>query len=554
VDKFKFIISAVDKASKPLKLVSAAVTKLGSVAAGVGKGLAKVAVGLTAAVGAVSLVVAKYVGMLDAIGKTSEKLGIDPLFLQKLRFAAEQTGVKVRALDMGLQRFIRRTAEAARGTGEAKQALADLNIALFNSDGSLRDVESVLFDVADAIQNTADAGEQVRLAFKFFDSEGVALVATLKQGSEGLRNFFTEAENLGLLISRDTIKKAEQFADSINRVKKQVNAIASGIVGAFLPALDQLSAKLTNTLSTSRDADGTFDTLGKTIATTLVNGLGEAIRVVGQFGDSLEAVFVSINNSFVEFQITLLKALDELPFVTIELERIAEVEKQFLTVTGEAGKKANIFADKLIKTGLAAINATAKITETNEAAGELGNSFIGLDKFGTGFAKVFNDGADKFADLEKLGENVANTLEAGLTDAFMNIRTGAEGLKDTMDQIAKAIIAELIRIFIVQKAVGVVTTLFEPRAAGGPVTGGKPYLVGERGPELFVPGQSGGIVPNNQLAMAGGSGGSTNINITYDIKAFDSKDATAAIAEQAPTIVGIVENSFRKRGKRGPLG
>lgn len=554
MDKFKFIISAVDKASKPLKLVSAAVTKLGSVAAGVGKGLAKVAVGLTAAVGAVSLVVAKYVGMLDAIGKTSEKLGIDPLFLQKLRFAAEQTGVKVRALDMGLQRFIRRTAEAARGTGEAKQALADLNIALFNSDGSLRDVESVLFDVADAIQNTADAGEQVRLAFKFFDSEGVALVATLKQGSEGLRNFFTEAENLGLLISRDTIKKAEQFADSINRVKKQVNAIASGIVGAFLPALDQLSAKLTNTLSTSRDADGTFDTLGKTIATTLVNGLGEAIRVVGQFGDSLEAVFVSINNSFVEFQITLLKALDELPFVTIELERIAEVEKQFLTVTGEAGKKANIFADKLIKTGLAAINATAKITETNEAAGELGNSFIGLDKFGTGFAKVFNDGADKFADLEKLGENVANTLEAGLTDAFMNIRTGAEGLKDTMDQIAKAIIAELIRIFIVQKAVGVVTTLFEPRAAGGPVTGGKPYLVGERGPELFVPGQSGGIVPNNQLAMAGGSGGSTNINITYDIKAFDSKDATAAIAEQAPTIVGIVENSFRKRGKRGPLG
>ena len=52
--------------------------------------------------------------------------------------------------------------------------------------------------------------------------------------------------------------------------------------------------------------------------------------------------------------------------------------------------------------------------------------------------------------------------------------------------------------------------------------------------------------------MAGG--GETNINITYEIKAFDSKGATAAIAEQAPTIVGIVEQSFRKRGKRGPLG
>ena len=35
------------------------------------------------------------------------------------------------------------------------------------------------------------------------------------------------------------------------------------------------------------------------------------------------------------------------------------------------------------------------------------------------------------------------------------------------------------------------------RASGGPVQGGTPYLVGERGPELFVPGRSGNIVPNN---------------------------------------------------------
>jgi hypothetical protein len=42
------------------------------------------------------------------------------------------------------------------------------------------------------------------------------------------------------------------------------------------------------------------------------------------------------------------------------------------------------------------------------------------------------------------------------------------------------------------------------RAAGGPVRGRTPYMVGERGPELFVPGRSGSIVPNNQLAGAGG--------------------------------------------------
>jgi phage-related minor tail protein len=44
------------------------------------------------------------------------------------------------------------------------------------------------------------------------------------------------------------------------------------------------------------------------------------------------------------------------------------------------------------------------------------------------------------------------------------------------------------------------------KAAGGPVSGGSPYIVGERGPELFVPSNSGAIVPTHRLAdsMVGG--------------------------------------------------
>lgn len=49
------------------------------------------------------------------------------------------------------------------------------------------------------------------------------------------------------------------------------------------------------------------------------------------------------------------------------------------------------------------------------------------------------------------------------------------------------------------------------RAEGGPVSSGSPYIVGERGPELFVPRYSGTIVPNHEL----GSGGQT-INMTFN--------------------------------------
>jgi hypothetical protein len=76
------------------------------------------------------------------------------------------------------------------------------------------------------------------------------------------------------------------------------------------------------------------------------------------------------------------------------------------------------------------------------------------------------------------------------------------------------------------------------RALGGPVTGGQQYMVGERGPELFVPNQSGSIVPNNAL---GGQ-----INVTVQAGAFlgSSDDAR----EFARRIYGALNDEAKRRG------
>jgi len=56
--------------------------------------------------------------------------------------------------------------------------------------------------------------------------------------------------------------------------------------------------------------------------------------------------------------------------------------------------------------------------------------------------------------------------------------------------------------------------LFPGRASGGPVNGGSPYIVGEEGPELFIPGVTGTVTNNDQFAaaydaMSGSGGGSS---------------------------------------------
>jgi hypothetical protein len=61
------------------------------------------------------------------------------------------------------------------------------------------------------------------------------------------------------------------------------------------------------------------------------------------------------------------------------------------------------------------------------------------------------------------------------------------------------------------------------RAAGGSVTADTPYIVGERGPELMIPGTSGSIVPNHQLASMGGS----------PVYKIDARGTDAAMVHQA---------------------
>jgi hypothetical protein len=69
------------------------------------------------------------------------------------------------------------------------------------------------------------------------------------------------------------------------------------------------------------------------------------------------------------------------------------------------------------------------------------------------------------------------------------------------------------------------------KAEGGPVGFGKSYLVGERGPELFVPHASGSIVSNSNMNQGGGSSGAS-INVNYNIAAGVTRSELAPILEQ----------------------
>jgi hypothetical protein len=560
--KVKFTFSAIDNTKAAFNTLNKSLSFAGRGAATVSKGILGIGAAATAAAGAVALFTKSNVNALDTLGKTASKLGVNVEFLQQMRFAAEQTGIETRTLDMGLQRFIRRVAEAAKGTGEAKGALQQLGIEFKNADGSARDIQDILFDVADGLANTSSEGERVRLAFKFFDSEGVALVNTLKGGSAELKKFFNEAENLGILISSDTTKKAEAFNDQLNIIKRQFTAITQNLVGAFLPVLQDVSKDLTTFLTDTKKEVGGFDKLGQNIAVGIVEGTKGFISGIAGFLDSMNS-FISgiiinlktVQISLIETRLHTLKVTQSLFGLFTDLGR--QINDSKLTIEElsseivELGKNSGTtFTDMADVTNSALDSVIKKLKDAKSGLDNLTGTEGGDDKEKT---KPLLVGMEDFKNsigatdeaLGKLGIASMKKFEDSIIDSLKN---GKLAFKD----FANYVVEQLLRIAIQEAILKPMTSGFSDfiggifgRASGGPVNSNTPYIVGERGPELFVPSGNGNIVPNNQM------GGQSSPTVNFNISTVDAAGFDQLLASRKGLITSIINNAMNNQGKMG---
>lgn len=180
----------------------------------------------------------------DAVAKAADKVGLATEALQELRYAAERAGVGQATLDMAMQRFSRRVGEAAQGGGELAGTLEQYGIAVTDAHGRTRSLDDVLDDLADAIAGAGSEQERLRIAFKAFDSEGAALVGTLKNGRQGLAELRQEARDLGLVLDDSLIREAEAANDELGRLG---GTLRTGLTRAFLdlaPVLQETAEDL----------------------------------------------------------------------------------------------------------------------------------------------------------------------------------------------------------------------------------------------------------------------------------------------------------------------
>jgi len=169
-------------------------------------------------------------------------------------------------------------------------------------------------------------------------------------------------------------------------------------------------------------------------------------------------------------------------------------------------------------------------------------------------------------EQQELQDTITNSME----DAFMSIIDGTSSVEDAFRDMARQIIAHIMRVYVVQKMVGsFLSPLFNadgnafskgnvvPYADGGivggptyfPMAGGRTGLMGEAGPEAIMPLKRG---KNGKLGVeSSGKGDTIAITQNFNFSANGDDSVKRIIASEAPKIAKMTEAQILENRRRG---
>ena len=181
---------------------------------------------------------------IDALAKQADKLGVTTQALAGLQHAADLTGVSSKALNKGLLDMTVKIQDAAKGTGEAKEALKELGL---NAQKLAKMSPDQQFKkIAEAMKGVEHHGNKVAIAYDLFGAKGTDLINTLAMGEEALNKTGKEAELLGLALNRVDAAKVEEANDSMARSAGVVSGLGNAITVTLSPYVKALSDEFYN--------------------------------------------------------------------------------------------------------------------------------------------------------------------------------------------------------------------------------------------------------------------------------------------------------------------
>jgi len=454
-------------------------------------------------------VITQTVDYAEQVRELSRAIGATPTEASKLIQAADDVKVSFEDLNTGMNIAIRNGLEP---TVEGMGRLADEYMA-----------------IEDPIART-------KFLLDNFGRSGANLAPLMELGADGIKELGDAAEETGLVLDQKAIDATREYEIAVDGLTDSWNGFVTVVGLKVIPTINDLLNQVADSsaiagmreevmnLADALLAAGVIgDTEYNAIMMESYNRNKSTAESIEYLSGTLESLKVKYADTGAVVSTTSEDMIQDsinakLAAYTLNTAKLDDIEAEYQALADKLNTELKIAYDNV---------ATAEQNWRSGAAGqiksgldkELQDKTISVDEyrvaletldstFGTGFAidfemkeqipdlvKALLEDPGKFVEDAKAFEDYFMPLSQSVQDA----KSEVEKLQADLNAIEREYVAKIKLVTLGSAYLGEGGDTEEGRASGGPVDPTKLYMVGEKGPELFVPDTAGVIVPNNKL-------------------------------------------------------
>jgi len=235
-----------DKLAAGLKKARAQLAAFSAAVTGIGRRMSVLGLGALSGMGLAAKAFAEAGGaLMDMSGRT----GMSVEALSELQFAAKQSGVEMEALEGSVRKMQKNIAEAATGSGSAAKAFSDLGLSAAALLAMSPDQQ--LEAIADRLGGIQNPAQRAAAAMEIFGKSGAGLLPLMQDGAGGIAALRKQARALGLTMSTEDAKAADELDDSLAALWMTGKRLYTTIGSALAPVLTSTAKAITGIVSSS---------------------------------------------------------------------------------------------------------------------------------------------------------------------------------------------------------------------------------------------------------------------------------------------------------------
>lgn len=441
-----------------------------------------VAAGIAAVATSAIVLATKASETTDRIDKMSQRLGLSRQGFQEWEFVLSQAGTSIDTVQIGMKTLSQRMNEANEGAGKGADIFKQLGIRITESM-----TQEEAFNVTiKALQNMEDGVKKAALAQELFGRTGQELLPLLNSTAKSTEELKNKAQELGLILGDDAINAGVMFTDQMDQIKRAMGAVITTIGADLIPIFSRLVKFITTNMPLIQRIVGTAFGIIEKVVVLVTESLAKGIEIIIKYKNVLIPLVSGLAVLTIGIGIYNIALNATTIATTIATAATASFGAVLAFVTSPIGLVVIAIA-ALVAIGVALFRNWEEIQKTaKEVFENVKNIIVGvLDVI----KRVIQSHIDAWKRVFDVIGNAINKIKE-----FFGLSSKSGGFEVNVNQSRGG------------------RNISGQRAFGGPVTAGKSFLVGERGPEVFTPSTSGTVSTNSGKSVVININGATDTN------------------------------------------